>query len=192
MSSALVRALELIDEQNQADPSHLHYEGQTYPIALIEGLRAHDWVLRLNANASEPVQIAARGHHLRRWEISRDSYPRTRKGYLAWRNRLYSFHGDAVEEVMWRSGYDEDSIAQTRQLLSKQAIKTDHEAQAYEDAVGLTFLELRLETFIDTVSYDQLTRALGRTWQKMSEAGHTAARSLDLDQRSAEAIQELV
>lgn len=192
MFSSLVRALELIDQQNEADPSYLEFEGTLSHTALIEGVRAHDWVRRLRDDAPEPLLIAARGHHLRRWEIPRERYPRTRKGYLDWRNRLYSFHTDAVAEVMKQSGYGEDAIERAGRLLQKREIKADVDAQVYEDALSLTFLELRLAAFMDTVTEDQLKRALNRTWQKMSDAGHVAARSLKLKPRPAEVLNRVL
>ena len=33
----------------------------------------------------ETLLLAARAHHLRRWELPRDSYPVGRAGYLRWR-----------------------------------------------------------------------------------------------------------
>ena len=188
MSPKLARALELIDGLNEGDPSIVRFEGREYPTALIEGIRACMWAQRLRDEAPEPLLIAARGHHLRRWEIPRDSYPRTREGYLAWRGRLYDFHAEAVGEVMREAGYSEEAIEQAGRLLRKQGIKSDADAQTYEDAVSLAFLEVRLPPFVSTVSDQQLSRALQQTWRKMSEAGHEAALTLDLEPRAREVL----
>ena len=189
MSLRLAKALERIDRENGADPSHVRFEGTEYPAALIEGVRAHRWVQQLRPAAPEALLISARGHHLRRWEIPRASYPRTRQGYLDWRSYLYDFHADAVAKVMRRAGYTEDAIAHAGRLLRKRGIKVDADAQTYEDAVSLAFLEVRLPSFMETVTYEQLARALRRTWHKMSDAGQAAALTLDLEPRAAEAVR---
>ena len=189
MAGRLAEALESIDRANAADPPRVRFEGAEHPAALMEGRRAHWWVQQLRPDAPDALLIAARGHHLRRWEIPREGYPRTRDGYLAWRTRLYDFHAEAAAEVMRSAGYGEEEIAHAGRLLRKQAIKVDPDAQTYEDAVSLTFLELRLGPFTETVTAEQVTRALRRTWRKMSPAGRDAALSLNLEPRAAAAVR---
>ena len=188
MPPRLAEALELIDSENQADPSVVRFEGKDRPVALIEGIRAHYWAQHLTSNAPDELLIAARAHHLRRWEIPRNAYPRTREGYLAWRNRLYGFHAEAVAKVMRRAGYTEAAVTHVGRLLRKEAIKADSDAQTYEDAVSLAFLEVRLASFMESVTEQQLARALRQTWRKMSEAGHEAALTLSLEPRVKEAL----
>ncbi|TAK79521.1 MAG: DUF4202 domain-containing protein [Dehalococcoidia bacterium] len=185
----LQRVLAEIDAANAHDPSRATFAGAAQPRALIEGQRAHAWVLQIQPEASEALQIAARAHHLRRWEVERSSYPRTREGYLAWRTYLYDFHGRAAGELMQAAGYPEETQRRVAELLQKRAVKRDPEAQTHEDAVSLAFLELRLSAFLEGVTEEQATRALRRTWTKMSPAGREAALSLGLDERAADAVK---
>lgn len=184
----LASALELIDHENQRDPSRVLFENIQHPTAYIEGLRAHHWAQQLRDDAPEPLLIAARGHHLRRWEVPRSFYPKTREGYLAWRNRLYDFHAEVVGSLTQKVGYTEDEVAEVRRLLRKEAIKVDADAQTYEDAVSLAFLEVRLRTFMESVPEEQLKRALRRTWHKMSRSGQSAALQLNLEPLAAEVL----
>ena len=170
-----------IDAANANDPAKLDFEGASYPLALIEGQRAHAWLEQLRQDAPAPLRLAARAHHLRRWEIPRDGYPRTRAGYLAWRTRLYDFHADALSQIMRGAGYTASEAARASAIMHKKQLRTDPDVQAYEDAVSLAFLEIRAADFASTVNREQLLRALSRTWAKMSAAGHMAALSLDLD-----------
>jgi Domain of unknown function (DUF4202) len=169
-----------IDAANANDPASLFFEGAFHPQALLEGQRAQAWVEQLRPGANPALRLAARAHHLRRWEIPRDAYPRTRAGYLSWRRRLYDFHADALAEIMTAAGYPPDQTARAGTILHKQGLHTDADVQAHEDAVSLAFLELRAAGFSTTVSREQLLRALRRTWSKMSEAGRSASQSLDL------------
>ena len=189
----LTATVELIDEANAVDPVRVRFEDVEYPAALVEGRRAYSWagILRQQSGqeAPEPLLVAARGHHLRRWEIPRERYPRTREGYLAWRTSLYAFHATAVGEIMSRTGYTAEEVDHAARLLGKERIKVDADAQTYEDAVSLAFLEVRLGSFAETVTEEQLTRALRRTWRKMSEAGRDAALTLTLAPAAAAAVR---
>lgn len=185
----LQRVLAEIDAANSHDPSYVMFAGDARPTALIEGQRAYAWAVQIRPDASEPLQIAARAHHLRRWEVERSSYPRTRDGYLAWRTYLYDFHGRAAGELMHAAGYPEESVLRVAELLQKRAVKRDPEAQTHEDAVSLAFLELRLSSFLEGVTEEQAIRALRRTWTKMSPAGREAAMGLSLDDRAADAVK---
>lgn len=178
-----------IDAANAADPVRVSFEGDAHPQALIEGRRAHEWVLRLQPDAAYALQLAARAHHIRRWEVPRADYPRGRTGYLRWRTKLYGFHADIVAELMGEAGYAEDEIDVARRVIHKRGIKTDANAQTYEDAVSLAFLEIRLAAFVPTVPDAALLNALRRTWRKMSEPGREAALALDLPEAARLAVE---
>lgn len=187
----LPSSIAAIDEANRADPTRLSYHGELHPTALIEGQRAYAWAETLRPGAGDPLLIAARGHHLRRWTVPREGYPRTREGYHAWRTYLYSFHADEVAAIMRANGYGDTDIERASRMLHKQGIKTDPDVQAYEDAVSLAFIELRLGTFAPTVSDEQLVRALKRTWLKMSAEGRAAAATITTDEVAARALVAL-
>jgi len=189
MESRLRDCIAAIDEMNAADPASLEFEGDRYPQALLEGRRAQLWVEKLRPAAGPPLRLAARAHHIRRWEVPRDSFPRTRAGYLAWRKYLYSFHADILAGIMAGAGFGEEEVQRAGTILRKKGIKLDPDVQSHEDAVSLAFLEVRLEHFIPSVSDEQLLRALRRTWAKMSPAGQAEARSLVLSRPAAEAVR---
>jgi len=70
-----------------------------------------EWLDKLAPAASEPLRLAARAQHLRRWEIPRSDFPMDRVGYLRWRTTLYQFHADRAAEILRSVGYDEGTIA---------------------------------------------------------------------------------
>ena len=185
----LTAVIDAIDRANNEDPSSLDFAGASHPLALIEGARAQVWVETLRPDASDPLRLAARAHHIRRWEHPRDRFPRTRAGYREWREGLYEFHGGALGELMRAAGYPEDDVQAAAAVMRKRGIKADPDVQSYEDAVSLAFLELRLVDFAPSVNDDQLMNALRRTWRKMSDAGHAAALSLELSAEATAIVQ---
>lgn len=174
------RAIELIDAANAADPRRETWRGESWPKELLYGRRMSAWLERLEPDAPEPLQLAARAQHIRRWEISRESYPRDRKGYHQWRTRLYSHHADHAEAILREVGYDEETIQRVRDLLMKKRLKSDPQAQTLEDVACLVFLENYFVAFAKDHDEAKLVTILQRTWRKMSEQGHEAALRIDL------------
>jgi hypothetical protein len=176
----LDRVLDLIDEANAADPNRELWQGETHPKEWLYGRRMTEWLARLEPEASEAARIAARGQHIRRWEVPRDSYPATREGYLRWRSFLYGFHGDRVAELMAQAGYGPESAARVKAILSKRGMKTDPEVQLIEDVACLVFLEYYFLAFVagHEDEPDKLVGIVRKTWGKMSERARQHALTL--------------
>src|SRR5690554_5515513 len=121
----LARVLVLIDEANGQDPNSEVWQGKSYPKELLYGMRMTEWLDRLYPEATDVLQIAARGQHIRRWEVPRQTYPDTREGYLRWRSYLYGFHADCVAKLMAQAGYDTVDIERVRKILQKRGLKSD-------------------------------------------------------------------
>lgn len=175
----LDQVLHWIDEANAADPHLEHSEGRPVPKELLYGLRMTEWLKRLRPDASELLQIAARGQHIQRWEVPRETYPATREGYLKWRSFLYGFHGDRLGELMARAGYGPDAVARVRTILQKRGMKTDPEVQLIEDVACLVFLEHYFPEFAGTQDAAKLPGIVRKTWNKMSEEGRSRALEID-------------
>lgn len=170
--------LRLIDAANALDPNIDSRDAGGRPEALLYGQRMSAWLEKVYPEASEPLKIAARGQHIRRWEVPRDSYPATREGYLKWRTYLYGFHADCVAELMLEGGYPEPAIDRVKWLLKKRGIKTDAEVQILEDVICLVFLENYFADFAAKQDGEKLIKIVRKTWAKMSERGHAFALQL--------------
>ena len=88
MTERKQKVLDAIDTANSADPTQ--EDGR--PAALLYGERMSAELDRLFPDASEPLQIAARGQHIERWTLKRADYPEGRTGYLTWRRDLARHH----------------------------------------------------------------------------------------------------
>ena len=82
--SNLGAALSAIDLANSADPD----KSEGTPAAELYGQRMSAELERLFPDASDCLQIAARGQHIERWVLQRADYPQGREGYLTWRRDL--------------------------------------------------------------------------------------------------------
>lgn len=191
----LERVFELIDAANARDPNREMAGGEVLPRELLYGRRMSACLARVNPEASEALRIAARGQHIRRWEVPRNSYPDTREGYLKWRSGLYGFHAERVAELMAVVGYEPDVIERVKTLIQKRGIKTDPEVQTLEDVVCLVFLEYYFAAFAANKEPDKLIVIVQKTWKKMSESGHALALQLlfpdQIQQLMATALAEL-
>jgi hypothetical protein len=184
------RAIAAIDAANAADPVALTVGGEARPKELAHAEMMTAWVQRLRPELPEPLLLAARAHHIRRWEVPRDSYPNDRRGYLRWRTGLHAFHADRAAEILRAEGYGDDTVARVRQLIRKDTLGRDDDAQAMEDALCLVFLETQLIELAGRVDHDKMVSVLQKTWKKMSPAGRDLALALTLPEAGRDLVRE--
>jgi len=165
-------ALTAIDAANAKDPRT--DEGQ--PEALLYGKRMSAECNRLFPDASETLQIAARGQHIERWVLKRANYPEGRAGYLKWRRDLGAHHATRVGEIMAAAGYDEDAIAEASAMLRKEGIKRNDQVQALEDIICFTFLKWYFAPFAAKHPPEKVLDIVAKTARKMSP--HARSRAL--------------
>jgi hypothetical protein len=168
-------ALAKIDEANRDDPETLVIDGKPVPKELTHARMLTDWVRRLRPDASEALLLAARGHHIRRWERLRSSYPAGRHGYLRWRRDQQQFHAQTVAAILQDVGYDGETIERVKAIIQKQGLGRDPEVQAFEDGLSLVFMETQLHELSAATDEEKMLGILRKTWRKMSPAGREAA-----------------
>jgi len=177
----LEQVLLAIDGYNRQDP-------QGRELAYSEKLTA--WVRKLTLCPSEALQIAARGQHIGRWAIPRQSYPLDRGGYLLWREDLKRFHAKTVGELMARAGYPEPEIEAVRQIILKKNFQANADAQTVEDALCLVFLETQFEDLRQKTADPKMIGIIQKTWRKMSEKGKQLALEMELPEDHKALIQK--
>lgn len=163
----LKNTLAAIDAANMHDPDLR--EGQ--PAALLYGQRMSAEMDRLFPEASEPLQIAARGQHIERWILKRKDFSEGRAGYLTWRTELAKHHATRVGEIMSQMNYGQQDIDRAGKMIRKEGIKRDAEVQALEDVICFTFLKWYFAPFAPTQDSEKLDRIVTKTALKMSSAG---------------------
>jgi hypothetical protein len=182
----LAPILDTIDRANSADPND--FEGD--PLALVQGRLAHGWVSQLKPDASAALQIAARAHHLRRWALPRAEFPEGRDGYLRWRREQKQAQADALTALLADAALDPATVERSCVILQKRGLGSDPEVQTYEDAVCLTFIETQFLSTADKLGDDnKMVEVVAKTLRKMTPAGHAAAETIALDERSADIIR---
>jgi hypothetical protein len=184
------RAIEQFDSINAEDPNVEAVNGVSQPKELLYAQRMTHWLDRLVPDASEPLRLAARCQHIRRWHIPRITYPMERQGYHRWRTELGKYHAETAGQVLRDVGYDPETIARVQSLLRKERLKADPETQALEDVICLVFLEYYFEPFSEQQEEQKLIGILRRTWAKMSPRGQAAALALSLRPEKRQLIEK--
>jgi hypothetical protein len=161
-------AVAAVDAANSEDPTLVPVRGEDLPLALAHGRLAAEWVPRLVADPDEAVLLAARAHHLRRWELPRTDYPEGRGGYLRWRRDQKARHARDVEAILAAVGYDGETIGRVQALVRREGLGTDPAAQAVEDAACLVFLETQLVSVAPKIDSDRYAEVIRKTAAKMS------------------------
>jgi Domain of unknown function (DUF4202) len=186
----LATALAAIDAANGDDPHTLVIDGVERPKELAHAELMTRWVRALAPDCSEEQLIAARAHHLRRWAIPRDSYPRDRAGYLRWRSALRRQHADDVGGIMADAGYDDGEIERVQAIVRKKGLGRDPDVQVHEDALCLVFLETQFDELAAQLDDDdKMIDILRKTAGKMSPAGLAAAGGLPFSPAAAALLE---
>lgn len=173
-------AVARFDEANAEDPNHEEVDGEPQPKELVYALRMTEWLDRFAPDASEPLRLAARCQHIRRWEIPRDRFAPGPEGYREWRRTLADFHADTAGRILRDVGYGDDIQMRVQALLRKERLKADPDVQTLEDVICLVFFKHYFAAFAAEHDAGKLTHILRRTWRKMSDRGREAALALDL------------
>jgi hypothetical protein len=185
-SQRLTTAFAAIDAANAGDPHSIEIDGETRPKELAHAELMTRWVSRLDPDATDAQLLAARAHHLRRWESPRRAFPDGRAGYLRWRAEAKRRHADDVAAILRECGYDDDTIERVQQIVRKDHLRTDPMVQTHEDALCLVFLQTQLGDIVDQLGAEKAVDVLQRTVAKMTPSGreHACALALDDDHHS--------
>jgi hypothetical protein len=187
--SRLEQTYALIDAANADDPTKVTVDGVSRPYAQVYGERMTARMAKLVPDASDLLKIAARAQHIRRFDIPRASYPMDKPGYHAWRNALKARHGELLAEIMRKVGWSDADVERAGQMVRKERIKRDPEAQSVEDCASLVFLEFEYADFGAKYDDAKVVDIVAKTWAKMSDAGH--AQALELVPLLPERLQKL-
>ncbi|MGR3289568.1 MAG: DUF4202 domain-containing protein [Paracoccaceae bacterium] len=182
-SPQFTAVLKAIDTTNALDPRTITVDGTKQPFESVYATRMTETLAQLYPDAPDLLRIAARAQHIRRWQIPRDTYPKTRPGYQKWRLELRQLHARLVGEIMADNGYSSDDIDQVGGYLRKEKLKKDAQSQALENTVAVVFLAHYWDDFAarhPQYDDDKLIDIVAKTLRKMSSHGHSAALALDL------------
>jgi hypothetical protein len=159
-TTRLARAIAAIDAANADDPNTLTFRGEVHPKELLHAELLTEWIRKLRPDAGDALLLAARAHHLRRWERPRADYPAGRSGYLRWRRDANRWHAEIAAPLLREAGYDAATIEHASELIARRPPLTDPDRQALEDGVCLVFLERQLDEFAGRTEHEKVVDIL--------------------------------
>jgi len=180
-----------IDRANADDPRAIVVAGTTRPYEVVYSERMTERLAAMYPEASELLRIAARGQHVRRFDIPRAQFAQGRDGYNEWRRTCREHHAKLLGDIMRRHGYDSKDIEHVAKLVRKERLKKDKESQALENVVDVVFLDHYFDEFYGKYSHSddaKIIDIIGKTLRKMSPKGHQAALALDLPERTRKLV----
>lgn len=185
MASKYEKAVKLIDDAHSEDPTIVTVNDESIPYELLYARKMSFYLERRMPDASEPLRLAIRAQHFRRWEVPRSSYPMTRIGYHAWRTFLKKRQAELASQICTDCGYNAEDSERVAAMIRKEDLKKDEETQALEDVACLVFLDDQFEEFEKTLDEDKIIVILRKTWGKMSEKGRDLALGMKMEGRPA-------
>jgi hypothetical protein len=188
MSTPLEKALSAIDAAHALDPTKVTINNTEIPYELHYAQKCTSYLSKRHPSASEPLRLAIRAQHFRRWEIPRSSYPMTRPGYHAWRTFLKKRQASLVAQICLDSGFSVEDSERVGALIRKEDLKEDEETQVLEDVACLVFLDDQFEAFEKEHDEEKILGIVRKTWGKMTERGHELALEMDMGDRPREVV----
>lgn len=190
MATKLEKALALIDEAHCQDPTQITINSKNMPYELHYAQKMTSYLSSRMPTASEPLRLAVRAQHFRRWEVPRSSYPMTRPGYHAWRTFLKKRQAELASQICLECEYSAEDAERVAAMVRKEDLKEDEETQALEDVACLVFLDDQFEDFEKSHDEEKILRILRKTWGKMSEKGRDMALEMKMEGRPAELMRK--
>ncbi len=183
-------ALAAIDAAHSLDPTKITINSVETPYELHYAQKCTSYLTKRAPSASEPLRLAIRAQHFRRWEVPRSIYPMTRPGYHAWRTFLKKRQADLVQQICLESGYSEETAQRVGALIRKEGLKEDEETQVLEDVACLVFLDDQFEAFEKEHDEEKIVKILQKTWGKMTVRGHELALEIPMSGRPRELVEK--
>jgi hypothetical protein len=190
MSTPYEKALSAIDAAHALDPNKVTVAGEELPYELHYANKSTQYLEKRDPDVSEPLRLAIRAQHFRRWEVPRSSYPMTRPGYHAWRTYLKKRQAELVEQICLEAGYSKEDSETVGSLIRKEDLKANEETQILEDVACLVFLDDQFEAFEKEHDEDKIIKILQKTWGKMTDKGHELALQIPMGERPQEVMNK--
>jgi hypothetical protein len=190
MSTPYEKALIAIDNAHSEDPNKIEVDGERVPYELHYAQKMTHYLSLRSPEASESLKLAIRSQHFRRWEVPRDSYPKTKAGYFGWRTFLKKRQAELASQICLESGYRQEDADCIAAMVRKEDLKSNEETQVLEDVACLVFLDDQFEEFGKNYDEDKIITILRKTWVKMTEKGHELAYKSPMTERSQGLIQK--
>jgi hypothetical protein len=186
------QAMEAFNAANSKDPNFIEVNGFEKPYELVYANWLYEWVMKLNPNAKEELQLAAKCQHIKRWEIPRSKYQDGLKGYTKWKKELAEYHADEAGKILKQVGYEEAVIERVRAINLKKNLKTDSDVQTMEDALCLVTLQYQIEGFSLKHDDEKMIGIIKKTWAKMSDRAKEEALKLSYSERVLSLIKNAI
>lgn len=194
------KTVSLIDAAHAQDPNQTSPSAEcpdSIPYELHYARKMTDYLNLHSPAASEPLRLAIRAQHLRRWEIPRSSYPDGKAGYFAWRTYLKKRQAEQAQQLCLEGGYSAGEADQVAALVKKEGLKSgtgdedgDGEVQILEDVACLVFLDDQLAEFERAHDEEKIVSILRKTWKKMGARGRELALQIEMSGRARELVQK--
>jgi hypothetical protein len=189
-SSKFEQALSAIDAAHAEDPNKITIHGRETAYELHYAQKMSHYLTQREPAASEELRLAIRAQHLRRWEVSRSSYPMTKLGYHSWRTFLKKRQAELAAGICRQCGYSEEECERIAGLIRKENLKSDEETQVLEDVACLVFLDDQFEEFERAHDEEKIVAILRKTWGKMSDRGHQLALQIEMSERTRGLVEK--
>ncbi len=165
--------------------------GSSVPEDPVHSKNTLKWLLKLNPDADEALQIAALGHDIER---AIDECKVRREDFEQYdRFKAAHAHNSAkiLKEIMLDCGLDETLIEQVYELVRRHEVGGDERSDLLKDADSISYFEVNLSHYYKRHGWDETQRRCLWGYKRLSKKVKTLAAELTFENDELRALMRV-
>ena len=147
-----------------------------------------EWLLELEPDADQALQIAALGHDIERAIDQRKVRRKDFEYYDQFKAAHAHNSAEILKEVMLDCGADETLMEQTCNLIRRHEVGGDERSDLLKDADSISYFEVNLPYYYNRHGWDETKRRCLWGYKRLSEKMKTRAAKLTFENDELRAL----
>ena len=150
-----------------------------------------NWLLKLELDADEALQIAALGHDIERAIDQRKVRREDFEHYDEFKAAHAHNSAEILKEVMLDCGVDETLIKQVYDLVNRHEVGGDERSDLLKDADSISYFEVNLPHYYNRHGWDETKRRCLWGYKRLSEKMKILASKLTFEDDELRALMRI-
>ncbi len=150
------------------------------------------WLLKLNPDADEALQIAALGHDIERAIDQRKMRREDFENYDDFKAAHAHNSAEILKQVMLDCGVDKTLMEQVYELVRRHEVGGDGRSDLLKDADSISYFQVNLPHYYNRHGWDETKRRCLWGYKRLSEKGKALAAELTFENDELRAMMRII
>ncbi len=138
------------------------------------------WLLKINPESTEEVQIAALAHDIDRAVDPRILWEEGKESYAEYKQRHAIRSSNLIVDIMKKYDYSEESINKVKEMVKNHEIGGDEETDQLRDADSITYFELNVPSYLEERGFEKTKNKIKFMYERASDKARSLIKELKL------------